>query len=236
MKKSRAISGLDYVVDPRTKRSKFIENNKAAMIHGGYSVEIPESIMNALLENDLGFELGILKGQLANLAIIGRKVVNDLIVAGEETKALNIELACIDRSVKLVPQIQKVLASKEVSSLPDMEKIANARVRWLKQLQKGNCTASELAFQFEIHQLGNVPDYVQRMLLRELSIQQPEFENENLSREAIFEKLETYKNLIAQEKDERQQREIAVSLEKRKINEQLFDDLKNDGGEVEKTY
>lgn len=222
MKKVRAAHGKDYLIDPTTRRSKFIENNKAAMVHGGYSTEIPSSIVDALLDNDLGFELGILKGQLCNIATIGQKVIDNLIAEGEEATALNVELSCVDRSVKLIPQIQKVLESQITEPLPDYQKTNRARSRWLKQLYKGNCSPSDVAYQFEVHQLGELPQYVQKMLSKELSMQQTEIEHENLSREQILEKLEDYKRAVAAEVDDIKQRELAVSIEKQRINQDLF--------------
>ncbi|UML94181.1 hypothetical protein [Shewanella xiamenensis] len=223
MKKIRtAAHDKNYIVDPATRRSKFIENNKAAMIHGGYSVEIPPSIVDALLDNDLGFELGILKGQLCNITIIGKRVINSLIAEGEETTALNVGLSCADRSVKIILQIQKLLESKLTKPLPDHEKTNRSRTRWLKQLYIGNCSPSDVAFQFEINQLGQLPDYVQQMLSKELAMQQINAEHDNLSREDILAKIEDYKASIAMEKEQIKQREQSVSIEKQRINQQLF--------------
>jgi hypothetical protein len=224
MTKNRAKPGKYYHLDHLTRRSRFIEHNKAAIVHGGYSTDISASIMDALLDNDLGFELGILKGQLTNLATMGRKVVNNLIAEGDETSALHVELSCIDRSIKLIPQIQKMLAAKKDEPVTDCKKISKARTRWLKQLYMGNCSPSDVAFQFEIHQLGQLPDYVQQMLSKELAMQQINAEHDNLSREDILAKLEDYKASIAMEKEQIKQREQSVSIEKQRINQQLFTD------------
>lgn len=222
MKKDRTRKGKDYLIDPATRRSRFIENNKAAMVHGGYSTEIPSPIVDALLDNDLGFELGILKGQLCNIATIGQKVIDNLMVEGEEASALSVELSCVDRSVKIIPQIQKVLESQITAVLPDNQKTNRARSRWLKQLYKGNCSPSDVAYQFEVHQLGELPQYVRYMLSKELSMQQTEIEHENLSREQILEKLEGYKTAVAAEVNDIRQRELAISIEKQRINQELF--------------
>ena len=222
MKTIRTKHGKDYLIDPATRRAKFIENNKAAMIHGGYSADIPPSIIDALLDNDLGFELGVLKGQLCNITTIGKRVINSLIAEGEEATALNLELSCVDRSVKLIPQIHKLLESKITRPAPDYQKINKIRARWLKQLYNGNCSPGDVAYQFEVHQLGELPKYVQQMLSNELSAQQTDTEHDNLSREQILEKLEDYKVTIAAEEEQIKLRQLAVSKEKQRINQQLF--------------
>lgn len=222
MKKKGAIENKDYVLDPLTRRSTFTQNNKAAIVHGGYSVNIPEPILGAVLSNDLGFELGILKGQLCNLITIGNKVIANLIAEDKDAKALSIELACVDRSVKLIPQIQKLLESQITNSAVDNQKLNRLRIKWLKHLNKGNCSASELAYQFEINQLGELPKYVQQLVSQELSMRQLDMEQESLSREQIFEKIQDYRRAINNEQEQIKQRSFAVAIEKQKINHQLF--------------
>lgn len=219
-KKKSAIKGQDYEIDPSTKRSKFQKNNSTALIHGGYSKKVPTELFNSMLDNDLGFELGVLKGQLSNITILGEEVITRLVNEGEDSVALSVVLSCADRTAKLVPQIHKVLDSSFAKA--ESIQVNKTRNRWLNKLHRGNSSAIELAYQFEIHQLGELPKYVQQLLNQELSNQTSENEHEELSREQIFEKLEDYKNTINTEKMQLKQRALSISIEKQKINEQLF--------------
>ena len=42
-----AVENRDYILDLSTRRSSFQSNNKAALIHGGYSKSIPEELITA---------------------------------------------------------------------------------------------------------------------------------------------------------------------------------------------
>ena len=53
-------------------------------------------------------------------------------------------------------------------------------------------------------------------------MQQINAEHDNLSREDILAKIEDYKASIAMEKEQIKQREQSVSIEKQRINQQLF--------------
>ncbi|MGS0692311.1 hypothetical protein [Shewanella sp. 30m-9] len=217
-KKTKQNTG--YIIDPKTRRSQFQSNNRAALVHGGFSNKIPEELLGSILDNDLGFELGVLKGQLSNITLLGQEVITRLITEGEDSVALSVVLSCADRTAKLVPQIQKVLDSSLAKT--GSVQLINSRNRWLNKLYKGKCSASDVAYQFEVHQLGELPDYVQRMLSIELSAQQTDTDHENLSREQIFEKLEDYKVTIAAEEEQIKLRQQAVSKEKQRINQHLF--------------
>lgn len=225
MKKAKqAKENKDYIIDPKTRRSKFKDNNRAALIHGGFSNNIPEVLVGSILDNDLGFELGVLKGQLSNVTLLGHEVITRLITEGDDSAALSVVLSCADRSAKLVPQIHKVLDSSLAQA--DSPQVIKTRKQWLNKLYKGKCLASDVAYHFEIHQLGELPGYVQKMLSNELTAQQTDTAHDNLSREQIFEKLEDYKTTIAAEEEQIKWRQQAVSREKQRINQQLFTNSK----------
>jgi hypothetical protein len=221
MKKiNKAIENKDYVIDPSTRRSQFKKNNSAALIHGGFSKRIPDELLDPILDNDLGFELGVLKGQLSNITLLGQEVITRLIAEGKDCIALNVVLSCADRAARLGPQIHKVLDSSFAQS--ESPQVIKDRKRWLNKLYKRTCSASDVAYQFEIHQLGELPKYVQQMLLQELTIQQVDAEYDYLSREQILQKLEDYKRTIADESNQIKQRELTVSIEKQRVNQELF--------------
>ncbi|WP_282167109.1 hypothetical protein [Shewanella japonica] len=224
MKKAKmpktAKQNTDYIIAPKTRRSRFQSNNSAALVHGGFSSKIAKELLSSILDNDLGFELGVLKGQLSNITLLGQELITRLITEGEDSVALSVVLSCADRTAKLVPQIHKVLDSSFAQT--ESTQVIKSRNRWLNKLYKGKCSASDVAYQFEVHQLGELPDYVQQMLSIELSAQQTNTDHENLSREQIFEKLEDYKVTIASEEEQIKLRQLAVSKEKQRINQQLF--------------
>ncbi|MGS0675962.1 hypothetical protein [Shewanella sp. 125m-1] len=224
MKKAKTIKtakqNTDYIIAPKTRRSQFQSNNSAALVHGGFSNKIPKELLSSILDNDLGFELGVLKGQLSNITQLGQEVITRLITEGEDSVALSVVLSCADRTAKLVPQIHKVLDSSFAQT--ESTQIIKSRNRWLNKLYKGNCSASDVAYQFEVHQLGELPKYVQQMLSNELSAQQTDTDHDNLSREQVLEKLQDYKTTIAAEEEQIKLRQQAVSKEKQRINQQLF--------------
>lgn len=221
MKKTKtAKQNTDYIIAPKTRRSQFQSNNSAALIHGGFSNKIPKELISSILDNDLGFELGVLKGQLSNITSLGQEVITRLITEGDDSAALSVVLSCADRSAKLVPQIHKVLDSSIAQA--NSPQIIKSRKQWLNKLYKGKCLASDVAYQFEVHQLGELPKYVQQMLTTELSTQTTDTSHENLSREQVLERLEDYKTAMAAENEQIKQHQKAVFKEKQKINQQLF--------------
>lgn len=227
------MEGKDYFLDPETKRSCFKTNNKAALIHGGYSKQIPEEVLHAMLNNDLGFEIGILKGQLSNLATMGAEVVNELQQQGEKATALSVALSCADRASKIVPQIQKALESPLVINKEPDPKVLRTRNRWLKKLQAGGCLPSEVAYQFEVNNLGSLPEYLMKRLEIELKNIEPELEEELYSREELQKKLTEYWKEVDSEELTKLERKNTIHKEKQRINEQFFNsEAKAGGGEI----
>jgi hypothetical protein len=216
------MKGSGYELDPGTRRSRFLKNNKAALIHGGFSKNIPEELLTSILSNDLGFELGVLKGQLTNITTMGMGVISELVQDGENTTALNIALSCADRSAKLVPQIQKILESVLVKEEQDEPKVIKTRTRLLKKLHAGLCLPSEVAYQFECHQLGELPDYVDQMLKIELKEKEPEVEIELYSREELQVKVSDYWQSVEQEKEHQVERKADITAEKERVNAQVY--------------
>lgn len=217
-----AAEGKDYTLNANTRRSCFQNNNKSALIHGGYAKNIPEELLAAILDNDLGFELGVLKGQLTNITTMGMGIISDLIQDGESTTALEVALSCADRSAKLVPQIQKILESELVIEEQENLKVIKTRSRLLKKLHAGLCLPSEVAYQFECHQLGALPDYVNQMLKIELKEQQPELEVELYSREELQSKISDYWLNVEQDKVAQLERNAEVTAEKDRVNAQVY--------------
>jgi len=220
----------DYILDPITRRSCFIHNNKAALIHGGYSKHISDELLKSILDNDLGFEIGLLKGQLSNLAIMGGEVINELQQQGEKSAALDIALSCADRASKLVPQIKKVLESPLVNIEQPDPKILRTRNRWLKKLHNSECPPSEVAYQFEINNLGPLPDYIIKLLQIELNNVEPEIVTELYSREELQNKLTEYWKEVDCEKSAQLKRQEAIHKEKKRVNDLFF----KSGNQVDK--
>jgi hypothetical protein len=217
-----AIESKDYVLNSSTRRSCFQNNNKAALIHGGFSKNIPEELLTSILSNDLGFELGVLKGQLSNITTMGMGIISELVQEGEKTTALNIAFSCADRSAKLVPQIQKILESGLVKEEQDEPKVIKTRTRLLKKLHAGLCLPSEVAYQFECHQLGELPDYVDQMLKIEFKEKEPEVEIELYSREELQVKVSEYWQGVEQEKESQLERKADIEAEKKRVNAQVY--------------
>jgi hypothetical protein len=120
--KNRCAENKDYILDPVTRRAKFLKNNQATLIHGGFSKQIAPELLEAALDTDLAFETGLLKSQLTNLATLGTSIISKLIEDGDELSALQLALACADRTAKLVPQVQKLLESDLVNiKVPDIK-------------------------------------------------------------------------------------------------------------------
>ncbi|WP_448247579.1 hypothetical protein [Thalassotalea agariperforans] len=211
----------NYTLDPKTRRARFLKNNSAAIVHGGYSKNISEDVLNAIKDTDLGYEVGVLKGQLSNIATMGMGVVADLIKVGEKAEALNIALSCADRSVKIVPQIQKAIESYITSKeLLDDKKI-KIKNRWLNSLRAGKCEPSEVAYQFEVQQLGELPSYVAQMLALELKNPNIELVEELYTRDEIKQKINEYWQEVELEPNLQDSRSKEIAIEKQKINQQL---------------
>lgn len=211
-----------FSIDKKTRRATFLANNQAALVHGGYSKNIPEELMGAVLSGDLSFELGILKGQLSNISILGEKAINGFSVQGDDASALHVALACADSTSRLIPQIQKVLESKLSNNEQVDDRAAKIRFRWLKKLRAGGCNALEVAYQFEINELGSLPDYVQRQLECELRTIEPELVPELYTRDELKQKLQAYWDETEVEATQIAKRKTAIDLEKKRINDQFF--------------
>lgn len=229
MKRQKTQKGVDYTLDPITSRATFKKNNKAALIHGGYSHDISDRILEAILDNDLGFEVGILKGQLTNIHTIGGELTRDLISQGEEATALSVILSCADRSSKLVPQIQKLLLHSEAQYNALTHKEQAARKRWLKKLKDGVCLPSEVAYQFETQQLGEPPAYVHKMIDIELRSSDSKVEDELFSRTDLQQQLCEYWEATKKEAKNKQLRQEEVHDIKQKINKEIFEPSKGNG-------
>lgn len=209
----------DYSIDPITRRARFLKNNKAALVHGGYSQNVDESLLNSALENDLAFETGILKGQLFNITTIGTTAVNQMMDSGDEVGALHLALACADRVAKLAPQVQKLLES-ELShhQLPDLKK-EQTKKRILKKFQSQQITASEVAFNYALHELGSVPQFIMYALIAELKNQTTDVEDEIFTREELEQKAKSYWEQVAQEENQKIARKAAISIAKRTLRD-----------------
>jgi hypothetical protein len=218
----KSIERKDYVLNPSTRRSSFQNNNKAALIHGGYSKNIPAELMEAVLGNDLGYELGILKGQLSNISTLGMGIISELLEEGERSEALSVALSCADRSARLVPQIQRIVELNSIrEEVPD-SKVIKTRSKLLKKLNSGLLLPSEVAYQFEYQQLGELPDYVNQMLKIELKEKEPEVEVELYSREELQVKVSDYRLALEQEKESQVERKAEITAEKERVNAQVY--------------
>lgn len=211
-----------YSIDKKTRRATFLANNQAALIHGGYSKNIPVELMDSVLNGDLGFELGVLKGQLANLALLGDRAVKYFSSQGDDVSALQIAISCSDCTSRLVPQINKLLES-HLSSGEDVDNsVLKMRTRWLKKLRAGGCSPVEVAYQFEVNELGELPHYVQIQVDSELKNAEPELAPELYTREELNQKLQSYWDEVDGESEQLALRKHAIDLEKQRINEQFF--------------
>jgi len=212
----------NFSIDKKTRRATFLANNQAALVHGGYSKNIPEELMNSVLAGDLGFELGMLKGQLSNIALLGDKAIQSFSDQGDAASALHIALACADSTSRLIPQIQKTLESQLSNNEQADEGTVKMRLRWLKKLRAGGCNTLEVAYQFEINELGSLPNYVQKQLDNELRTIEPELIPELYTREELKTKLQAYWDEAEAEATQMAKRKTAIDLEKQRINEQFF--------------
>lgn len=222
MIKSRAVKGKDYELDPTTKRSRFKKNNNAALIHGGYSKQLSPELLAAVIDNDLGFEVGILKGQLSNLAVMGEQLIQELHQQGESATALSVALSCADRASKLVPQIQKALESQIVLDTEFDSKKRRLKNRWLKRFHTGDCSATDIAYQFEVNDLGQPPLYVMKKLEMEIKSSPSDIDDSQYSREEIQQQLMEYWKETASEELRRDEREKAIQQEKKRISDHFF--------------
>lgn len=222
MIKSRAVKGKDYELDPTTKRSRFKKNNNAALIHGGYSKQLSPEFLAAVIDNDLGFEVGILKGQLSNLAVMGEQLIQELHQQGESATALSVALSCADRASKLVPQIQKALESPIVLDTEFDSKKRRLKNRWLKRFHTGDCSATDIAYQFEVNDLGQPPLYVMKKLEMEIKSSPSDIDDSQYSREEIQQQLMEYWKETASEELRRDERETAIQQEKKRISDHFF--------------
>ncbi|MCE0493113.1 hypothetical protein [Vibrio salinus] len=221
--KSLAVKEIDYELDSY-RRARFIKNNKAALIHGGYSRDMPPEVKDAFLANDYSYEFAQLKNQVAQIAILGGSRIEELYEQGDVSSALAVSLACADRVSKLIPQIQKALESPLLADdelPPAKQKIKN---RWLKKLQTGGCTALDVAYQFEVNDLGSLPTYVLKKLDFELKNTTVEIEDELFTRQDIDKMTEEYWNNIESERTKQEDRLKAIHLEKARINKKFFGD------------
>lgn len=220
--KSRAVRGKDFELDPVTKRSRFKKNNNAALIHGGYSKQISPDLLTAMTDNDLGFEVGILKGQLSNIAVMGEQLIQDLCQQGESATALSVALSCADRASKLVPQIQKALESPIVLNSEPDPKERRLKNRWLKRFHLGECSAAEVAYQFEVNNLGLPPLYIIKKLEVDIKSAPLEVDDTQYNREEIQQLLTEYWKETASEAQLRSKREEAIQKEKKRIADHFF--------------
>lgn len=212
----------NFSIDKKTRRATFLANNQAALIHGGYSKNIPDELIESVLAGDLGFELGVLKGQLSNLALLGDKAVKYFTSQGDDVTALQVAISCSDCTSRLIPQISKLLES-HLSIGGDVDNsVLKTRTRWLKKLRAGGCSAVEVAYQFEVNELGVLPHYVQIQVDGELKNAEPELAPELYTREELNQKLEDYWDEAESESELLASRKDAITLEKIRINEQFF--------------
>lgn len=220
--KSRAVLGKDYELDPITKRARFKKNNNAALVHGGYASQLPPELLSAMMENDLGFEVGILKGQLSNLTLMGDQLIKELHQQGESATALSVALSCADRASKLVPQIQKALESPLLTNTEQAPQKQRLKNRWLKRFHTGECSATDIAYQFEINELGQLPLYVMKKLEMEIKSTPSDIVDAQYSREEIQQQLMDYWKETASEDQRREEREKAIQHAKKRISEHFF--------------
>jgi hypothetical protein len=211
-----------FSIDKKTRRATFLANNQAALVHGGYSKNIPAELMNSVLAGDLGFEYGMLKGQLANIALLSDKAIQSFSSQGDDASALHVALACADSTSRLIPQIQKVLESKLSNNDQVDDRAIKLRPYWLKKLRAGGCNALEVAYQFEVNELGSLPSYVQKQLENELRVVEPELVPELYTREELKQKLQDYWDKTEKEAELIVKRKAVIDLEKQRINEQFF--------------
>ena len=212
----------NFSIDKKTRRATFLANNQSALVHGGYSKNIPKELMNSVLAGDLGFELGMLKGQLSNIALLGSKAIQNFSEQGDAASALHIALACANSTSRLIPQIQKTLESQLSNNEQVDESTVKMRLRWLKRLRAGGCNTLEVAYQFEINELGNLPNYVQKQLENELRTIEPVLMPDLYTREELKKKLQEYWDETEVEVTEMARRKRSIDLEKQRINEQFF--------------
>lgn len=210
----------DYILDPKTRRAVFLKNNKAALVHGGYSKQLTDDLTDALLTNDLGYELGVLKGQLINLTSIGDKAISYFLSQGDSISALQMAISCSECSARLVPQINKLIELKPLDENRDV--ILKLRTRWLKKLRAGGCSASEVAYQFEVNDLGELPRYVQMQIENEIKNTEPELSPELYTREELEQKLSLYWAEVDSEQQEIENRKKRILAEKDKFNAQYL--------------
>lgn len=210
----------DYILDPKTRRAVFLKNNKAALVHGGYSKQLTDDLTDALLTNDLGYELGVLKGQLINLTSIGDKAISYFLSQGDSISALQMAISCAECSARLVPQINKLIELKPLDENRDV--ILKLRTRWLKKLRAGGCSASEVAYQFEVNDLGELPRYVQMQIENEIKNTEPELSPELYTREELEQKLSLYWAEVDSEQQEIEHRKKKILAEKDKFNAQYL--------------
>lgn len=211
-----------FSIDKKTRRATFLVNNQAALIHGGYSKNIPNELVESVLAGDLGFELGMLKGQLSNLALLGDKAVKYFSSQGDDVSALQVAISCSDCTSRLVPQINKLLESHISSGVNADDSLLKIRTRWLKKLRADGCSAVEVAYQFEVNELGDLPHYVQIQVDNELKNAEPELAPELYTREELNQKLQSYWDEVEDESEQLALRKNAITLEKQRINEQFF--------------
>jgi hypothetical protein len=212
----------NFSIDKKTRRATFLANNQAALVHGGHSKNIPEEVMNSVLAGDLGFELGMLKGQLSNIALLGDKAIQSFSDQGDAASALQIALACADSTSRLIPQIQKALESQLSNNEQVDESTVKMRLRWLKKLRAGGCNPLEIAYQFEVNELGSLPSYVQKQLENELRVVEPELVPELYTREELKQKLQDYWDKTEKEAELIVKRKAVIDLQKQRTNEQFF--------------
>ncbi|MEH6456898.1 MAG: hypothetical protein V7749_11280, partial [Cocleimonas sp.] len=81
---------------------------------------------------------------------------------------------------------------------------------------------SEVAYQFECHQLGELPDYVDQMLKIELKEKEPEVEIELYSREELQVKVSEYWQGVEHEKESQLKRKADITAEKERVNAQVY--------------
>ncbi len=105
---------------------------------------------------------------------------------------------------------------------PHSEKVQTARKKWLKKLQNGTCLPSEVAYQFETLQLGELPVYVNKMIDIEIRNTNAEIEDEQFSRVDLQQQIEQYREEIKHENQNKQLRQEAVHSIKQRINQELF--------------
>ncbi len=221
-KKYKAKEGTDYVIDPITMRATFTRNNKAALTHGGHSVQVPEEIMQAALDTDLGFEVGLLKGQLANITTIGTELIHELYEDGEKAQALSVSLSCADRTARIVPQLVKALEQYTKATEGLTVKQKNARKRILKKLQNSDYTALEVAYLFELNELGDLPKFVVDLVQHEIKHLSNDEVDSGLSRHEIKELLNQYHDSQIQEVAIQATRENEVAQVKADIKQSMY--------------